>query len=229
MESKSLASAVRVFSFVVLVSATCALAQDRKPVHLTGLINDYVPLLTTVKGSPYEMHGQWSMDVHPERGTADFSADMTMSSFGKTAAGAVDPTQPLVNPHTHHIRMTNAKITWDMDGCPAWATPTLMGFQFTKTVSLLTGNGSNGGFETNPPSSVLQVCVTGRARYSVLGAEFEHYAGVHGTCDRTFRASGHPWRPCVKHRRFKQERPISRRSKNPGLERPEWSVSGQLL
>ena len=161
MESKSLASAVRVFSFVVLVSTTCALAQDRKPVHLTGLFNDYVPLLTTVKGSPYEMHGQWSMDVHPESGTVDFSADMTMSSFGKTATGAVDPTQPLVNPHTHHIRLTNAKITWDMTGCPAWGTPTLMGFQFTKTVSLLTGNGSNGAFETTPPSSVLQVCVTG--------------------------------------------------------------------
>ena len=161
MERKSLASAVRLFSFVVLVSATCALAQERRPVHLTGLINDYVPLLSTVKGSPYEMHGQWSMDVNPERGTADFSADMTMSSFGKTSAGAVDPTQPLVNPHTHHIRLTNAKITWDMTGCPAWGTPTLMGFQFTKTVSLLTGNGSNGAFETTPPSSTLQVCVTG--------------------------------------------------------------------
>ena len=161
MENKPLASAVCAFSFVVLVSATCALAQERKPVHLSGLINDYVPLLTTVNGSPYEMHGQWSMDVHPERGTADFSADMTMSSFGKTAAGAVDPTQPLVKPHTHHIRLIGAPIKWTMDGCPPYATPTLMGFQFTKTVSLLTGNGSNGGFETNPPSSVLQVCVTG--------------------------------------------------------------------
>lgn len=161
MESKSLASAVSVFSFVILVSTTCALAQEHKRVHLTGLINDYVPLLTTVKGSPYEMHGQWSMDVHPESGTADFSADMTMSSFGRTADGAVDPTQPLQGPHTHHIKLTNSKITWNMDGCPAWATPTKMGFQFTKTVSLLTGNGSNGGFETTPPSSTLQVCVSG--------------------------------------------------------------------
>ncbi len=161
MERKSLASAVRLFSFVVLVSATCASAQERRPVHLTGLINDYVPLLTTVKGSPYEMHGQWSMDVHPEKGTADFSADMTMSNFGRTADGAVDPTQPLQGPHTHHIRLIDAPIKWTMAGCPPYATPTLMGFQFTKTVSLLTGNGSNGGFETNPPSSMLQVCVTG--------------------------------------------------------------------
>ena len=129
--------------------------------HFTGLLNDYVPLLTTVKGSPYEMHGQWSMDVHPEWGTADFSADMTMSSFGKTAEGAVDPTQPLVNPHTHHIKLTNVSITWDMTGCPPYATATQMGFQINGTVSLLTGNGSNGSFETNPPTSTLQVCVTG--------------------------------------------------------------------
>ncbi len=161
MKSKSPSSAVRILALLVLVSTTCALAQERRPVHFSGLLNDYVPLLGTVKGSPYEMHGQWSMDVHLESGTADFSADMTMSSFGKTAAGAVDPTQPLVNPHTHHIKLTNAEITWNMDGCPPYATPTLMGFQISKTVSLLTGNGTNGSFETNPPSSVLQVCVTG--------------------------------------------------------------------
>ena len=94
-------------------------------------------------------------------GTADFSADMTMSGYGKTAAGAVDPTQPLVNPHTHHIRLTNVKITWNMIGCPAYPTPAQMGFQLNGTVSLLTGNGSIGPFETNPPSSTLQVCVSG--------------------------------------------------------------------
>ena len=43
MKSKSLASAVRVLSLILLVSTTCALAQERRPVHLTGLINDYSP------------------------------------------------------------------------------------------------------------------------------------------------------------------------------------------
>ena len=161
MKSNSLASPVRVLSVLLFVSTTCAFSQERRPVHLSGLFNDYVPLLSTVKGSPYEMHGQWSMNVNPGRSTADFSADMTMSSFGRTAAGAVDPTQPLVNPHTHHIRLTNVRITWDMTECPAWGTPTQMGFQINGTVSLLTGNGSNGAFETNPPSSTLQVCVSG--------------------------------------------------------------------
>jgi hypothetical protein len=163
MKSKTLTSAVRVLSLLLLASATCALAQDRfSPAHFTGLINDYTPLNANIKGSPWEMHGQWSMDLRPEWGTADFAADMTMSGFGKTAAGAVDPTQPLVNPHTHHIRLTNVRITWDMVGCPAYLAPVpTTGFQLNGTVSLLTGNGSNAPFETTPPSSTLQVCVTG--------------------------------------------------------------------
>jgi hypothetical protein len=168
MKNKTLASAARLLLLLLLVVATSALAQDhglaqeRKPLHFSGLFNDYVPFSTTISGSPYEMHGQWSLDVHPEWGTADFAADMTMSGFGKTAAGAVDPTQPLVNPHTHHIKLTNARITWNMIGCPTYQTPVpTMGFQLSNTVSLLTGNGQIAPFETNPPSSTLQVCVTG--------------------------------------------------------------------
>jgi hypothetical protein len=167
MKSNTLASAVRALSLLLSVSATCALAQngifgqDQKPAHFSGLFNDYVPLSATISGSPYEMHGQWSMDLNLERGTGDFAADMTMSGFGRTAAGAVDPNQPIVNPHTHHIRLTNMRITWEMTGCPAYATPTLKGFQLNGTVSLMTGNGSNGSFETDPPTSTLQVCVTG--------------------------------------------------------------------
>jgi hypothetical protein len=170
MKSKTLISAAPVLSLLLLLPATHGFAQERIPLHFSGLINDYSPLSATVKGSPWEMHGQWSMDLHPESGTADFSADMTMSGFGKTSTGAVDPTQPLVNPHTHHIRLKNAKISWDMTGCPAYQPPvTLTGFQLNDTVSLLTGNGSIAPFETDPPSSTLQVCVTGGddVRYSI--------------------------------------------------------------
>jgi hypothetical protein len=173
MKSHILNSAVKVLSVLLFVQSAFALGQERKPVHLSGLINDYSPLSANVKGSPWEMHGQWSMDLRPDRDSADFSADMTMSSYGRTPEGAVDPTQPLVNPHTHHIRLTNIKISWDMVGCPTYATPTpTSGFQINGTVSLLTGNGNNAPFETKPPSSSLQVCVTGvdNAPYSVANA-----------------------------------------------------------
>jgi hypothetical protein len=173
MKSKTLISAVRALALLLLVSATCALAQERKPAHFSGLINDYSPLDANVKGSPWEMHGQWSMDLRPELGTADFAADMTMSGYGRTPTGAVDPTQPLVNPHTHHIRLTNVRITWDMVGCPAYLPPaTTTGFQLNGKVSLLTGNGSIAPFETDPPSSTLQVCVTGgsESQYSITNS-----------------------------------------------------------
>lgn len=160
MKSRTLTSALRVFSVFLVVSSICAFAQEGRPVHFSGLINDYSP--ANVKGGPWEMHGQWTLDLHRESGTADFSADLTMSGYGKTAANAVDPTQAGVNPHTHHIALTNVKVTWDMTGCPAYLPPaTKTGFQISDTVSLLTGNGSIAPFETDPPSSTLQVCVTG--------------------------------------------------------------------
>jgi hypothetical protein len=162
MKSKMPTSAVRVLALLLLVAGSCALAEERKPVHFSGLINDYSPLSATVKGSPWEMHGQWSMDIYEKSNTADFSADLTMSGFGMTATNAVDPTQPLVNPHTHHIKLTHISIDWDMSGCPGYLPPaTVTGFQINGTVSLMTGNGSIAPFETNPPSSTLQVCVTG--------------------------------------------------------------------
>ena len=161
MKCKTLASAVRGLSLLLLVSGSCALAQESRPVHLTGLLNDYSPLDPNIKGSPYEMHGQWSMDVNPQRSTADFSADMTMSDFG-TTAGVLDATKGGASPHTHHIRLTNVKITWNMTGCPTYTiSPPKTGFQLNGTVSLMTGNGNIAPFETDPPSSTLQVCVTG--------------------------------------------------------------------
>jgi hypothetical protein len=161
MQCNFVATSKRVVSLLLLISTASVFAQERKPAHLSGLINDYSPSSESVKGSPWEMHGQWSMDLHLWD-TADFVADMTMSGFGRTSANAVDPTQPLVNPHTHHIRLTNARITWNMTGCPTYLPPaTTTGFQINGTVSLLTGNGSIAPFETDPPTSTLQVCVTG--------------------------------------------------------------------
>ncbi len=64
MKSNTLTSAVRALSLLLLVSGACALAQDRWPMHFNGLINDYSP--STVKGGPWEMHGQWTLDIRPD-------------------------------------------------------------------------------------------------------------------------------------------------------------------
>lgn len=175
MKRNILTSAVGVLSLLLLVSSTCVLAQDfgwaRRPTHFSGLINDYSP--ANVKGGPWEMHGQWTLDLKPEWRdewvtVADFSADMTMSDYG-TTAGLPDATKGGQSPHTHHIKLTNRIVTGNMDGCPTVSPATLTGFQINGIVSLITGNGSNAPFESGAPSSTLQVCISGGqdVQYSV--------------------------------------------------------------
>jgi hypothetical protein len=155
----------RVVSLLLLAVSTSALAvaQDHRPalssLHFTGLINDYTP--SNVKGGPYEMHGQWAMDIDAYRSTADFTVDMTMSDYGMTPAGTPDATQGGQGAHTHHIKLTEVQIKWDMTGCPAYSPATTHGFQMSGKVSLITGNGGPAPFEPVPVVSRLQVCVTG--------------------------------------------------------------------
>jgi len=171
MKGKTLA-AVGALPLLMLVSGTAAPADERVPAHFSGVFNDYT--LANVAGGPYEMHGQWSLDLHRPWGssdvTADFSADMTMAAIATAQVTVATPpngtvavqSQGGVGPHTHHIKLTNVMVTWDMTGCPNYKTnPSTTGFQVNGTVSLLTGNGTNAPFETTPPSSTLQVCVTG--------------------------------------------------------------------
>ncbi|MFC5864181.1 hypothetical protein ACFPT7_17880 [Acidicapsa dinghuensis] len=174
--------AVHAFSIFMLLAASAGIAQDREHVQLKGLINDYSP--SSVKGGPWEMHGQWTLDLHERWDNADFSADMTMSGYG-TSDNAPDALLGGQNAHTHNIKLTEKKIIWNMDGCPTFSPATKQGFQISGTVSLLTGNGSNAPFETDPPSSTLQVCVTGgdeapySAPYSNITLVFRGPAATH--------------------------------------------------
>jgi hypothetical protein len=203
MERKSVAATARVVSLLMLVASTCAVAEDFRPGYFSGIINDYSP--SNVKGGPWEMHGQWSLELHREWGggeTADFYADMTMSGFVTTNVPQLDgtvlalQTQGGVNPHTHHIRLTHISVVWNMTGCPTFLPPaTLAGFQISGTVSLITGNGSKAPFEMTPlPTSVLQVCVTGGSLvpYSNLtmlftGPATSHFGpqAIHGVVRKT--------------------------------------------
>ena len=160
MKRKYLASVARMLPLLLVVTGSSAFAEQHGALHFTGLINDYTPVDPTIKGSPYEMHGQWSMEVY-DGGTASFQADLTMSDFGMTN-GMLDATKGGQTPHTHHIRLDKAKIEWDMNGCPAYLPPvTTVGIQISGTVNVITGNGSNAPFETTPPTSTLQVCLSG--------------------------------------------------------------------
>jgi hypothetical protein len=142
-------------SGVALVSA-----QDTREVHFSGVINDYSP--STVSGGPWEMRGQWTLDVE-RTGTANFSVDLTMetSDYGITSATAVDPTNPATRtPHTHHISMTNATVSYDLTVCPA-NNPATTGTGLVVTGTATTAaNGSPAPFESKG-ASTIQICIAG--------------------------------------------------------------------
>jgi hypothetical protein len=134
------------------------------PAHFSGLLNDYTPATPTVAGSPYEMHGKWSLSLN-ERGGAVFSAEMTMQTadFANTDPNH-DPTK--LNPHTHHITVSDGvvhndptdPINWKAS-CPTFKPAAAGGFVVTGT-AYVTGNGGNPPFG-NP--SAATICVLGGA------------------------------------------------------------------
>ncbi len=115
MTSKSFRRAVQMITVVLLTAASRMLAQDPPPtVHLSGLINDY----TSVSGvnGPWEMRGEWSLDLKGNSGTADFRANLNMTHSDYWVVlnpGAADDNSATTgrHPHTHLITVSNATIT----------------------------------------------------------------------------------------------------------------------
>jgi hypothetical protein len=137
----------------------------RLPDHFSGLFNDYTPPAPTVAGGPYEMHGKWSLQLNEERGTATFSAEMTMETadFANSDPNH-DPTK--LGPHTHHVSVTDGRlhndptdpINWK-SSCPTFKPPVTGGFVITGT-AYVTGNGGNPPFGNPSP---VTMCVLGGA------------------------------------------------------------------
>jgi hypothetical protein len=140
-------------------------AQGLRPVHFGGVVNDYSP--STVSGGPYEIRGDWSLDV-VGGATGNFSADLNMetSDYGITGATQVDPTNPATrSPHTHHISMTNATVSYDTSACPANSPATTVSGLVVNGTATTSGNGAPASFEAKGPST-LQVCIMGGSEVS---------------------------------------------------------------
>lgn len=146
--------------FALTVAVGLMPAQDMRTVHFKGVVNDYSP--STVSGGPWEIRGVWTLDVQ-RTGTANFTADLTMetSDYGITDTTQVDPTNPLTrSPHTHHISMINATVSYDVSVCPANSPATTGSGVVISNAATTTGNGSPAAFESKGPSTI-QVCITG--------------------------------------------------------------------
>jgi hypothetical protein len=164
MKNNAFLWAVRTIMVVGLVAVTSAQAWAPLPRHLSGIINDYTAA-TGVSG-PWEMHGKWSLTMKNESTKADFSAVMTMEHPDSwIAMNPGTPSKPNVNnpatrsPHTHHITMTDATVSYDTSVCPADSPSTTVRLVVIGQPSI-TGNGTAAPFEAKGPST-LQVCITG--------------------------------------------------------------------
>jgi hypothetical protein len=146
-------------TFVALVVRQVG-AQDLRNVFFNGLIHDYSP--STVSGGPYEIRGEWSIAID-RSGTSSFTADIAMetSDYGITDSTQVDPANPMTRmPHTHHITMPNATVSYDMSVCPANSPATTAAGVVVTGTATTTGNGGPASFESKG-ASMLQVCITG--------------------------------------------------------------------
>jgi hypothetical protein len=166
---------------VVGLPRALAADQSRLPAHFSGLLNDYTP---ATAGGPYEMHGRWSLYLSEERGSATFSAEMTMETadFANTDPNH-DPTK--LGAHTHHISVTDGVIHNDPTDPINWKTqclaptfrpPVSGGFVVTGT-AYVTGNGANPPFG-NP--SLVTICILGGTQNpSLTGAQaFVEFSNV---------------------------------------------------
>jgi hypothetical protein len=167
MKSKALLWMVGVVG-VFALAATGAMAQSPLPRHLSGLINDYTPA-SAVSG-PWEIRGVWSLDIldSDNTGRARFSAALNMEHSDlwvelnpTDAEGLLTIDNPADRvPHTHHITMTDATVTYNPSGCPLPASITPIPRIEVKGTATIAANG--GPFPpTGAVSSQLQICIDG--------------------------------------------------------------------
>src|ERR1700753_2175448 len=134
------------------------------PEHFTGPISEYSP--SNVPGGPWEVRGNWTLDIHGA--TADFVGAVVMeaSDYGVTTGSIKDPTVVMDrNSHTHHITLTLASVTVTTSptGCPTYNPPTPPPSGPVIVIYgpvNVTGNGQPAPFEAKGPSW-LQICIPG--------------------------------------------------------------------
>ena len=132
---------------VVLLAGFGAAAQNGTPQRLGGTISDYTP---ASGGGPWEVRGHWSLHMHGDSGTADFTAAVAMvhSDLGVTMSSNPNLNDPKArNAHTHHISVLGGTVTLIPNG-----------FRVSGPATVT----ANGAFPPPfGPSSTLQIDITG--------------------------------------------------------------------
>ena len=131
-----------------------------------------------------------------DRGTATFSADMTMATAGFANPDTLNHDPTKLGSHTHHISVTDGivhndptdPINWQAS-CPKFKIPITDGFVVTGT-AYITGNGGNPPFG-NP--SAVTICLLGGSKDPATAATqtFVEFSNLTLTFASTSRAATH--------------------------------------
>jgi hypothetical protein len=146
--------------FAAFLPLVTGQAQELRRVFFDGVLHDYTP--SNVAGGPYVMRGEWSLAID-RSGTSTFTADFDMetSDYGISNSTQVDPNNPATrSPHTHHVVIANATVSYDMSVCPANSPATTAAGVVVSGTATTMANGSPAPFDPNGVSK-LQVCITG--------------------------------------------------------------------
>ena len=172
-----------------------ALAHDapQLPTHFTGLLNDYTPTSANgnpISGSPYEMHGVWTLDLTRHQTAAEFSAEMSMQTSEAVNPPPYDPSA--LHAHTHHISVTDGVVhdgptDW-MNMCPTNFSPPVAGGFVVTGSAYVTGNGANAPFGNPTP---VTLCVLGGVSTGAMDTATVEYANLTLTFAAGSPASNH--------------------------------------
>jgi len=143
---------------LVCAGGTRARAQGERDthfngLHFSGLIHDF----TTPTFGSWVVDGVWTLDMTGGPSSANFSAALTMERsdlFFVATPGSDANNLATRNAHTHHITVAHGAVT---------AIPG--GFRVTSMANetVVTGNGAVAQFEPTPPTSTVQIDITGGA------------------------------------------------------------------
>ncbi len=140
-------------------SRALAWGQSQSPTHFSGLLNDYTPTSdsntgTPISGSPYEMRGEWTLNLNQHSTMATFSAAVSMQTSEVVNPPPYVPTA--LKAHTHHISVTDGVVSmdWQPPTCPA----TFAGGFVVTGMAYVAGNGANAPFGNPSP---VTICILG--------------------------------------------------------------------
>jgi hypothetical protein len=155
---------------VVAAVALVALADWQTPTHFSGVINDYTAVAGATAVSPgtgpWEVRGPWSLNLHEESGTADFSAAVTMELSDFSLSGS-NITASARMQHTHNLTVEGGTVT-----------PITGGFEVTGPVTI-TKDGGPAPVAIQGSTLVIDITGGGLVTFSNISLTFEDGAKSH--------------------------------------------------